>query len=246
MSTFVQENLTGVRIVRAYGRRPSRPAFRRVQRGLPRAQHEARGVDRGVPAAPHADLRRLDGAGDVARRARGHRGAHHGRRLRRVHLLPDAARLADDRARMGGEPLPARRGVDGPHQPDPPDEPTVAAPPRTDPHRGPAGRVEFRDVSFAYPGTESGCCRASTSPRPGATVAVVGPTGGGQEHAGRAPATAVRPDGGPRSCSTACRSPSSIRRSCAPSAWCPRTPSSSRTPSRQHRSRPRRSDDEAG
>ncbi|RMH18065.1 MAG: ABC transporter ATP-binding protein [Gemmatimonadetes bacterium] len=59
--------------------------------------------------------------------------------------------------------------------------PAVEAPPspRTPPAAN--GRVEFRDVSFRYPGTERDVLRGvSFVAEPGATVAVVGPTGSGK------------------------------------------------------------------
>ena len=59
----------------------------------------------------------LAGLGAVvgARPRRRARGARHDlrRRVRRVRLVPRHAHLAADRARLGDQPVPARRGVDG-------------------------------------------------------------------------------------------------------------------------------------
>jgi ATP-binding cassette subfamily B protein len=55
------------------------------------------------------------------------------------------------------------------------DAPDAAAPPRV------RGEIEFRDVSFRYPGTERYVLRALSFRVPaGATVAIVGPTGSGK------------------------------------------------------------------
>ena len=83
-------------------------------------------AERGVRAARTAGLIRLWGcstrrmgscsrpgarARALAGRPRGDRGPHHARPVRGVHRLPRHAQLADGRAGLGGQPVPARRGV---------------------------------------------------------------------------------------------------------------------------------------
>jgi len=60
-------------------------------------------------------------------------------------------------------------------------EPKVAPPGRTVPLHAVRGEIEFRDVSFAYPGTERAVLEhVSFTARAGETVAIVGPTGSGK------------------------------------------------------------------
>ena len=60
-------------------------------------------------------------------------------------------------------------------------EPRIKAPEDPTPLGSVRGEVEFRDVSFRYPGTERDVLRGiSFTARPGETVAVVGPTGSGK------------------------------------------------------------------
>jgi ATP-binding cassette subfamily B protein len=60
-------------------------------------------------------------------------------------------------------------------------EPALAVPAEPAPAAGLSGEVEFRDVSFRYPGTERWVLRGvSFRASPGETVAVVGPTGSGK------------------------------------------------------------------
>jgi ATP-binding cassette subfamily B protein len=60
-------------------------------------------------------------------------------------------------------------------------EPRIQAPPRPRPLPTVRGEVEFRGVSFRYPGTEREVIRdVSFVARPGETIAVVGPTGSGK------------------------------------------------------------------
>lgn len=60
-------------------------------------------------------------------------------------------------------------------------EPSVAAPTRPTRLEDARGRVEFREVSFAYPGTERRVLDGvSFVAEPGQTVALVGPTGSGK------------------------------------------------------------------
>ena len=90
----------------------------------------------------------------VAGRADGGGGHDHPRRVRGLRRLPRHAALADDRARLGGEHLRARRGLHGPHRRDP------GRRRRRSRDRGARcrsttirGDVELRDLTFAYDGT---------------------------------------------------------------------------------------------
>ena len=119
LSTMVQENLTGVRIVRAYAQEAAQArefdGFNREY--LKRNMHLAYVSGAFHPIMGAAD-RRGHGGRALVRGPPGHDGHDHDGRLRGLLLLPGAARVADDRAGVGGQPLPARRGVDGAHQPD--------------------------------------------------------------------------------------------------------------------------------
>ena len=60
-------------------------------------------------------------------------------------------------------------------------EPAVRAPATVAPISAPRGEIEFRNVSFRYPGTERFVLQdVSFIARPGDTIAVVGPTGSGK------------------------------------------------------------------
>jgi ATP-binding cassette subfamily B protein len=61
-------------------------------------------------------------------------------------------------------------------------EPRIQPPPPPPPSfPAPAGHIEFREVSFRYPGTQRNVLsRVSFEARPGETVAIVGPTGSGK------------------------------------------------------------------
>ncbi len=60
-------------------------------------------------------------------------------------------------------------------------EPTIAAPAEPHPVDGVRGEIEFRNVTFRYPGTQRDVLRGvSFTARPGETVAVVGATGSGK------------------------------------------------------------------
>jgi len=60
-------------------------------------------------------------------------------------------------------------------------EPALATPDAPAPVHGASGRIEFRDVSFRYPGTERWVLRGvSFTASPGQTVAIVGGTGSGK------------------------------------------------------------------
>jgi len=94
------------------GSRGSR-AIRRVERPVPRAQHVAgEAVGNAQPAV------RIFWRTRSRDRPRRRRSCHHSRNdlgwlIRRVRYVPHNAYLADDRARLGSEPLPARRSIDG-------------------------------------------------------------------------------------------------------------------------------------
>jgi hypothetical protein len=83
------------------------------------------------------------GGGPRRRRLARARGPHHRGRLRRLRPLPRDAHLAADRARLGDQPVPARRGEHGPHhrgarrRPAPrPPTPPRPLPPRADGRSG--------------------------------------------------------------------------------------------------------------
>jgi ATP-binding cassette, subfamily B, multidrug efflux pump len=108
LSTQVQENLTGIRLVRAY-----------VQEGDQAARFDSMNreyMDRNLHLVKaqglfHPLLSLLTGVGDDHRplggRDRGDGRRDLGRRLRGLHLLSEPPDLADDRPGMGGESLPA-------------------------------------------------------------------------------------------------------------------------------------------
>ena len=113
------EPLGGARGARLRAGGPRDGALRGRQRGVPEAQPPAHpDVRQPVPRhpAPDGDERRLRA---LAGRPHGGRGRHHPRRVRGLRRLPRHAALADDRAGLGGEPLRARRGLDGPAARDP-------------------------------------------------------------------------------------------------------------------------------
>ena len=157
-------------------------------------------------------------------------GQRHARRVRGLRRLPRDAQLADDRARLGGQPVRARRGVDGPDPRDPrragrrsgTSDPLAVA--------GAAGRgrvpraeLQLRRRSPVLHGRRAARCR------PGTTLAIVGPTGSRQEHARRAAAAALRSAARDASSSTATTCAGSRSRCCgARSASCRRRASCSR------------------
>ena len=92
--------------VRAGGK-PGLPLRRGLQR-VPRAKHGAGPHPACVLPGDDRVRGSRRGAGAVARRRDGHARRDHARRLRRVHRLPGAPHVADGRAGMDDQPLPAR------------------------------------------------------------------------------------------------------------------------------------------
>ena len=109
ISSFVQEHLAGVRIVRAYAQESAETAlFHGLDRGYV-ASNLALARGQGIF---HPLLTFLGGLGAVIAMIFGGRTGphrrHDHRRLRGVRCLPRHARLADDRARMGNLATPTR------------------------------------------------------------------------------------------------------------------------------------------
>ena len=134
MNALVQENLSGARVVRAYAQETAEE-----QRfALANREYVARNKRLiRITGILHPGIGFLMGLGSLTVLWLGGRmvvaGRGDARRVRRLRRLPGDAQLADDRARLGGEPDRARRGVDGAHPRDP-------RPAARDPRRGAARR----------------------------------------------------------------------------------------------------------
>jgi ABC-type thiamine transport system ATPase subunit len=194
---MAQENLAGVRIVKAYGRRRAGRALPGALRGLPRAQHAARPRLRALP--PAAGLFSAGWRWSLVLLVGGRavmRGRDHRRRLRRLHPLPGDADLADDRARLGGQPLPARRRLDGPHQPvlGPSHPPSPTPPSRSRPRRSAARSSSATSPSAIPAPSATGAARRLLPRSRRATLAVVGRHRLREVDAGEPAGPAVRPD----------------------------------------------------
>jgi len=182
LSTLVQENLTGVRIVRAYGREESEARrFEAMNR-----EYMARNMDL-VKAAGlfHPLLTLLSGLAMVAVLWFGGREVMAGR-----ITVGDFVAFGFYVALLTW-PLIALGWVVNLYQRGAASmgrlnrilerEPEIAPAPDAVPFEGFRGEVEFRDVSFRYPGTERWVLREiSFRVEAGERVAVVGPTGAGK------------------------------------------------------------------
>ena len=158
LTAKAQETLAGIRVVKAHveeeGEQAAfRSAARRLHREEPRHDPDHVGdVALALAARRHRGRDRAVGRGHGGR-AR----ADHARRAGGVPDLPRHAALADGRVRLGHEPVPARRRVDGPD----PRRSWISSRRRTTccARRRAAGAdggaaVELRGVGFRYPGTE--------------------------------------------------------------------------------------------
>ena len=149
------------------------------QRGVPAPQPPAHPhVRQPLPGhpAPHG---RGGGPRPVAGRAHGGAGHDHHRRVRGLRRLPGHAALADDRARLGGEHLRARRGLHGTPGRDPLRRPRDRRPRARRRHRHPRRRGHAR-TSPSPTTTRPVLHDINLEVRAGSTVAIVGPTGSGK------------------------------------------------------------------
>ena len=115
LSTRAQENLTGIRVIRAYVQ--EKPRNRGVRRGEPRLREPEHQADRFLepvlPRAFRADrVHRGDSAGSGRRQS--DRPPRVARNLFRVLRISDPADFPDDRDRLGDQYFSARRRVHGP------------------------------------------------------------------------------------------------------------------------------------
>ena len=185
MNALVQENLAGARVVRAYAQETHEEA--RFETANREYVERNRGLIR-LTGVLYPGIQLLMGLGAVTVLWLGGRmvvaQTDHPRRVRGLRRLPHHAALADDRARLGGEPLRARRGLDGPDR-------RAARRPGGDPRRrrrSPVARPIRGAVEFSNSGLDlrlrrrpRRCSTTSTCGcPPGRTVAVVGPTGSGK------------------------------------------------------------------
>ena len=182
LSTMVQENLTGVRIVRAYGQEAAQAgefdAFNRDY--LKRNMHLAY-----ASGAFHPIMGLLTGAAMVVVLWYGGGQVMAGRITTGdfVAFSFYLALLAWPMIALGWVVNLFQRGAASMGRINRifAIEPAVAAPPAPRPTPDGASAIEFRDVSFRYPGTERFVLvDISFTAEPGRTVAIVGPTGSGK------------------------------------------------------------------
>ena len=182
LSTMVQENLSGVRIVRAYGQEDAQAAeFAALNQGyLKRNMHLAY-----ASGAFHPIMGLLTGAGMVVVLWYGGGQVMAGRigvgdfvafslYLSLLAWPMIALGWVVNLFQRGAASMARLNRIFA-------IEPEIAAPPA--PHRPPgrAAAIEFRDVSFRYPGTERLVLEGvSFTAEPGRTIAIVGPTASGK------------------------------------------------------------------
>ncbi|MYE70707.1 MAG: ATP-binding cassette domain-containing protein, partial [Gemmatimonadetes bacterium] len=182
LSTMVQENLSGVRIVRAYGQEDAQAAeFAALNQGyLQRNMHLAY-----ASGAFHPIMGLLTGAGTVVVLWYGGGQVMAGRIGVGdfVAFSLYLSLLAWPMIALGWVVNLFQRGAASMARLNRifTIEPEIAAPPA--PHRPPgrAAAIEFRDVSFRYPGTDRLVLEdVSFTAEPGRTIAIVGPTASGK------------------------------------------------------------------
>lgn len=182
LSTMVQENLSGVRIVRAYGQEDAQAAeFSELNRVyLKRNMHLAY-----ASGAFHPIMGLLTGAGTVVVLWYGGGQVMAGRigvgdfvafslYLSLLAWPMIALGWVVNLFQRGAASMARLNRIFA-------IEPEIAAPPA--PHPPPAGAaaIEFRDVSFRYPGTDRLVLEGvSFTAEPGGTIAIVGPTASGK------------------------------------------------------------------
>ena len=150
ISARVQENLAGVRVVRAYAREArEEDDFARVNDDYLEGNRRLVAWSVGLPPpAPGAHRPRVRG-GAVVRRPAGDPRPDLRRPVRHLPALPRQADLADDRPRLGDQPGAARHRLARPHPQDPrrrAGHPRrgAAGRPRRDPRRGELPRPDLR------------------------------------------------------------------------------------------------------
>ncbi|MYG81998.1 MAG: ABC transporter ATP-binding protein [Gemmatimonadetes bacterium] len=182
LSTMVQENLSGVRIVRAYGQEDAQAAeFAALNQGyLKRNMHLAY-----ASGAFHPIMGLLTGAGMVVVLWYGGVQVMAGRigvgdfvafsfYLSLLAWPMIALGWVVNLFQRGAASMARLNRIFA-------IEPEIAAPPEPHPPPGSAAAIEFRDVSFRYPGTDRLVLEeVSFTAEPGRTIAIVGPTASGK------------------------------------------------------------------
>ena len=181
LSTMLQENLAGVRVVRAFARQDFEIGQVREgkYRKIPPRAHPA--LDAIALLAVERYPLRLAGAGRL--HARGDHGDPWGDHCRRIHHLHRAScvsNLADARSRPADCACLQRTGFGVPHWRDPARTRGGSGCGLYTPVGPARGEVEFRNVSFEYRGEATILRNINFHCRPGQAVALLGPTGSGK------------------------------------------------------------------
>ena len=180
ISARAQENFSGARLIRAYVQEePEIRAFETEnQEYIRRSLKLVRLMGMLWPTLG-IDARLRHRARPVARRARSAERTHHSRAIRLVQRLHAATDLADHRAGIRHQSLPARHSVPGAQlneimqeQPQIKDAPAAQG-------REIEGTIEFRGLNFSYDGKPVLHDVNLTIPA-GSSLAIVGPTGSGK------------------------------------------------------------------